>query len=100
MTNLHNSLNNAVDLIIDHKIEGIAEIFNEKISNIERQLQTSINNPYKEILQQKEVFELLGIGRRRLKNWVDRGLNEIRIDNRVYYRYSDLMNFIEKGNSI
>ena len=47
---------------------------------------------------QKEVFELLGIGRRRLKNWVDRGLDEMRVDNRVYYRYSDLLEFIESSN--
>lgn len=97
MTSLHNNLNNAVDLIIDHKIECITEVFNQKVANLERQLQTTSTNPHNEILQQKEVFELLGIGRRRLKNWVDRGLNEIRIDNRVYYRYSDLMDFIENS---
>lgn len=97
MTNLHTNLNAAVDLIIESKMQPLTKMFDEKISNLERQLQTANTNPYNEILQQKEVFELLGIGRRRLKNWVDRGLKEIRIDNRVYYRYSDLMNFIENG---
>lgn len=97
MTNLHNQFNQAMDLIIESKIKTYEEIFNEKFAQIERQLQTINANPHNEILQQKEVFELLGIGRKRLKNWVERGLNEIRIDNRVYYRYSDLMNFIENN---
>lgn len=48
-------------------------------------------------MQQKEVFELLGIERRALENWVKRGLKEIPVDKRVYYRYSDLMNFIENS---
>ena len=69
------------------------------VDKIERQIRISSTNPTKEILMQKEVFDLLGIGRRRLKNWVDRGLNEIRVDNRVYYRYSDLMHFIENSSN-
>lgn len=97
MTNLHNQFNQTMDLIIETKIKTYEELFNEKIAQIERQIQTINANPHNEILQQKEVFELLGIGRKRLKNWVERGLNEIRIDNNVYYRYSDLMNFIENN---
>ncbi|WP_161877691.1 helix-turn-helix domain-containing protein [Alkalibacterium sp. MB6] len=97
MTNIHTNLNSVMDLIIDTKIEQYEQTINEKLSQLERKLLTAHTNPNNEILQQKEVFELLGIGRRRLKNWVDRGLKEIRIDNRVYYRYSELMNFIENS---
>lgn len=95
MNNLHTNFSNAMDLIIDSKLEEYEVIMNEKISKLEKKIQTLNTNPNNEILMQKEVFELLGIGRRRLKNWVDRGLKEIRIDNRVYYRYSDLIEFIE-----
>ncbi|GAA0355551.1 hypothetical protein GCM10008932_05730 [Alkalibacterium iburiense] len=95
MTNIHTNLNSVMDMIIDSKLEEYELVLNEKLIQLERKLLTTHTNPSHEILQQKEVFELLGIGRRRLKNWVDRGLKEIRIDNRVYYRYTDLMNFIE-----
>lgn len=98
MTNLQTNLNHAMDMLIDSKIEKYESALHLKITQLEKQLQTANTNPHNEILQQKEVFELLGIGRRRLKNWVDRGLNELRIDNRVYYRYSDLMNFIENSD--
>lgn len=97
MTNLQMNLNHAMDMIIDAKLGEIETEFNQKLIQLEKQLQTTQTNPHHEILQQKEVFELLGIGRRRLKNWVDRGLPEMRVDNRVYYRYSDLMNFIENS---
>lgn len=30
-----------------------------------------------------------------VKNWVERGLKETRVDNRVYYYYSDLIKYIE-----
>lgn len=95
MANIQTNLNHVMDMVIDSKIQEYETAINEKIAYLERQLQTIHTNPHNEILQQKEVFELLGIGRRRLKNWVDRGLIELRIDNRVYYRYSDLMEFIE-----
>jgi len=97
--NLNADLNNVMDTIIDSKLEKQKETFDAKIATLERQLQTVNTNPNNEILQQKEVFELLGIGRRRLKKWVARGLKEIRIDNRVYYRYSNLMDFIENSDS-
>lgn len=97
MMNLHINLNNAIDLIIESKIQEQEVIWDARINELERKLLTTATNPNHEILQQKEVFELLGIGRKRLKNWVGRGLKEIRVDNRVYYRYSDLMNFIENG---
>lgn len=99
MMNLNADLNNVMDTIIDSKLEKQKETFDAKIATLERQLQTVNTNPNNEILQQKEVFELLGIGRRRLKKWVARGLKEIRIDNRVYYRYSNLMDFIENSDS-
>jgi len=99
MTNLHTNLNNAMDLIIEAKLEQYENQINEKLALLEKRLISAGTNPYNEILQQKEVFELLGIGRRRLKKWVERGLKEIRIDNRVYYRYSDLMDFIENSES-
>ena len=66
------------------------------MNNLHTNFNQALNtDPNHEILMQKEVFELLGIGRRRLKNWVERGLKELRIDHRVYYRYSDLIGFIE-----
>ena len=99
MSTLHNNLTKAIDSIIDSKLEYYEILLDEKIEEIERQIRISSTNPTKEILMQKEVFDLLGIGRRRLKNWVDRGLNEIRVDNRVYYRYSDLMHFIENSSN-
>src|SRR5690625_2879181 len=95
MNNLHTNLNTAMEMIIDYKLGAYETLMNEKIEQLEKRLQILNTNPKNEILQQKEVFELLGIGRRRLKNWVDRGLDEIRVDNRVYYRYSDLINFME-----
>lgn len=95
--NLHVNLNNAVDMIIDSKFEKQEELLQEKFKQLEQQLLNTASNPHHEILQQKEVFELLGIGRKRLKNWVGRGLKEMRVDNRVYYYYSDLLNFIEEG---
>jgi len=88
-----------MDLIIEAKLEQYENQINEKLALLEKRLISAGTNPYNEILQQKEVFELLGIGRRRLKKWVERGLKEIRIDNRVYYRYSDLMDFIENSES-
>lgn len=96
MMNLQVNLNNAVDMMIDSKLESEINSLNLKIAEIEQKIVTA-TNPMNEILQQKEVLELFGIGRKRLKNWVGRGLNEIRVDNRVYYRYTDLMNFIENG---
>lgn len=98
MTDLHANLNRAMDMIIDSKLSEYEKNLNDKIAQLERKLVNLNTNPTNEILQQKEVFELLGIGRRRLKGWVERGLKEIRIDNRVYYRYSDLMEFIEHGH--
>ena len=95
MSELHNDLNHVLDSMIEMKMAEYRDYFNEKLAVLERQLLTNSTNPYTEILQQKEVFALLGIGRVRLKKWVERGLREIRIDNRVYYRYSDLMHFIE-----
>ena len=98
MTTLQNNLSKAIEMIIENKLEFYQNDFAEKIASLERQINISSTNPGKEILMQKEVFELLGIGRRRLKNWVDRGLDEMRVDNRVYYRYSDLLEFIESSN--
>lgn len=95
MSTLHNNLTQAIDLIIEARFETYEQSIDEKIALLEQQIQINAANPIKEILQQKEVFELLGIGRRRLKKWVDRGLNETRIGNRVYYRYSELMQFME-----
>lgn len=95
MSNAVQSLNYALELIIESKLESFESAIIDRVIYLERQLENSKSNKHHEILQQKEVFELLGIGRRRLKNWVDRGLPEMRVDNRVYYRYSDLMNFIE-----
>ena len=68
------------------------------MNELEQKILSTTSGETHEILQQKEVFEILGIGRKRLKNWVDRGLLEMRIDNRVYYRYSDIMRFITNGN--
>lgn len=98
MTTLQNNLSKAIEMIIENKLEFYENDFAEKIASLERQINISSTNLGKEILMQKEVFELLGIGRRRLKNWVDRGLDEMRVDNRVYYRYSDLLEFIESSN--
>lgn len=95
MNTLQTNLSRAIEMIIDNKMESYEMVFEEKIADLEKQLNISSTNPGKEILMQKEVFELLGIGRRRLKNWVERGLDEMRVDNRVYYRYSDLIKFIE-----
>ena len=75
MNDLHTDFNQALDKMIALKLERY------------------------EILMQKEVFELLGIDRHRLKNWVERGLKELRIDHRVYYRYSDLIECIENSES-
>lgn len=33
-----------------------------------------------------------------VKKWVGRGLKETRVDNRVYYYYSDLIKYIESGS--
>lgn len=99
MTNLQTNLNDAMDLLIEAKLEHYEKEFNQKLAQLEKRLVTAATNPHHEILQQKELCELLGIGHRRLKKWVERGLTEIRIDNRVYYRYSDLMNFIENSES-
>lgn len=98
MMTLQNSLNQVVDQIIDLKLERQEEIFIQKMNELEQKILSSTNSGTHEILQQKEVFELLGIGRKRLKKWVDRGLLEMRIDNRVYYRYSDIMRFITNSN--
>lgn len=98
MMNLHTNLSQAVDMMIESKLDKQESFLLEKIDTLEQKLSTVSSNPKLEILQQKEVFELLGIGRRRLKNWVDRGLSEMRIDNRVYYRYSDIMAFINQEN--
>lgn len=95
MNTLQTNLSRAIEMIIDNKMESYEMVFEEKIADLEKQLNISSTNPGKEILMQKEVFELLGIGRRRLKNWVERGLDEMRVDNRVYYRYSDFIKFIE-----
>ena len=70
------------------------------MNNLHTNFNQALNtDPNHEILMQKEVFELLGIGRRRLKNWIERGLKELRIDHRVYYRYSDLIECIENSKS-
>lgn len=98
MMNIHSNFNQAMDMIIDSKLEKETEVLTNRIDQLEQKLLTATSNSHREILQQKEVFELLGIGRRRLKNWVERGLDEMRIDNRVYYRYSDIMQYIENGN--
>lgn len=95
---LQTSLNQVVDQIIDLKLEKQEELFAQKMYELEQKVLSNASAGTHEILQQKEVFELLGIGRKRLKKWVDRGLLEMRIDNRVYYRYSDIMRFIANGN--
>ena len=97
MNNFQNNLNQIVDLMIESKLKQQEENLNRKIEELEKKIQTA-STSHNEILQQKEVFEILGIGRRKLKKWIDRGLSEMRIDNRVYYRYSDIIQFIENGN--
>lgn len=97
MNNFQNNLNQAVDLMIESKLKQQEESLNRKIEELEKKIQTA-SVSHNEILQQKEVFEILGIGRRKLKKWIERGLSEMRIDNRVYYRYSDIIQFIENGN--
>lgn len=94
MSNLTN-INKAIEIIIDDKLEDYGLVVNNKISELETKIVNSSTHPKHEILQQKEVFEILGIGRRKLKKWVDEGLKEIRVDNRVYYKFSDVMEFIE-----
>lgn len=94
MSNLTN-LNKAVEMIIDEKLEDYGLMMNNKIKELETKIIHSNVHPQHEILQQKEVLEILGIGRKKLKKWVDEGLKEIRVDNRVYYRFSDVMEFIE-----
>lgn len=97
MNNFQNNLNQALDLMIESKLKKQEENLNRRIEELEKKIQTA-NFSHNEILQQKEVFEILGIGRRKLKKWIERGLLEMRIDNRVYYRYSDIIQFIENGN--
>lgn len=94
---LNTNLNNAVDLMIEYKLKEYEKSIDEKFEKLEKTFVIANRPPNHEILQQKEVFEMLGIGRKRLKNWVARGLNEIRVDNRVYYRYSEIMEFIENN---
>lgn len=94
MSNLTN-LNKAIEIIIDEKIEDYSLVVNNRISELESKFTNNSTHPKHEILQQKEIFEILGIGRRKLKKWVDEGLKEIRVDNRVYYKFSDVMEFIE-----
>lgn len=68
---LEDSLNQLVDQIIDLKLERQEEIFIQKINELEQKILFTTSGGTHEILQQKEVFEILGIGRKRLKNWVD-----------------------------
>lgn len=89
------NLNKVIEIIIDERIEDYDLLMNNRISELESKIANSSTNPKHEILQQKELFEILGIGRRKLKKWVDEGLKEIRVDNRVYYRFSDVIEFIE-----
>jgi len=89
------NLNKVIEIIIDERIEDYDLLMNNRISELESKIVNSSTNPKHEILQQKELFEILGIGRRKLKKWVDEGLKEIRVDNRVYYRFSDVIEFIE-----
>lgn len=97
MINIQTSLNQAVEIMIESKLKEQEALVNERFEQLEEKILRSSKVPH-ELLQQKEVFEILGIGRRKLKNWIERGLCEMRIDNRVYYRYSDIVQFIENGN--
>lgn len=97
MINIQTSLNHAVEIMIESKLKEQEELLNERFEQLEQRMSTA-NTLQKEILQQKEVFEILGIGRRKLQKWIGRGLNEMRIDNRVYYRYSDIIQFIENSD--
>ncbi|MGX6486648.1 hypothetical protein ACX3VT_01495 [Aerococcus sanguinicola] len=65
-----------------------------RIQNLEEnftQLQASQKKAY---LSQKEILDEFKIGHRRLKRWVAQGLQEIWIENRVYYDREDLKNYL------
>ena len=68
MKNLSNQFGFLIEKMIDEKIEESTLVLNDKIRKLEEDIYKITKNPPKEILQQKEVFEMLGIGRRKLKN--------------------------------
>lgn len=92
---MQTSLDQVMSEVINSKLQEHNADLENRFKTIEEKLLSMHSNPYTEILQQKEVFEIMGIGRRKLKRWVENGLKEFRIDNRVYYKYSDLLRYIE-----
>lgn len=91
MTN--QTMKQAVELLMSALDEDKQTELFARVETLEHRIDELEFCPQKEILRQKEVFDLFGIGYKTLKKWVANGLKEYRLDNRVYYRRSELMAF-------
>lgn len=67
----------------------------EKIGHLENRINELEVNHRKTFLTQKEVCSVFNIGHRTLKKWVAKGLNEIWLENRVYYDLNDIQSFLD-----
>lgn len=85
-----------MNMLVELVWEERATVLQEKVSELEQRLASLENSHRRTYLRQKEVRERFGIGHTTLKGWVNRGLREIWIDNRVYYDINDIEAYLEQ----
>ena len=86
----------AFEYIANSMFEIHSENIFSYIKAIELRLDELERTNKKSYLRQKEVFNEFGIGHTTLKRWVAKGLEEIWIENRVYYDRKDIERYMNE----
>ncbi|MBG9987596.1 hypothetical protein HZY88_01225 [Aerococcaceae bacterium DSM 111176] len=86
----------ALDLLANSMWEKYSLSIFDYIKKLEERINQLERDKQKAYLRQKEIFQEFGIGHATLKNWVACGLNEIRVENRVYYDRQDIQAYLNK----
>lgn len=90
------SLDVALEMFANSLVEERIKHFVETISILEDRIEVLEVKNRKNYLKQQEVISEFGIGHRTLKKWVDDGLKEIWLGNRVYYDQADIESYMQK----
>lgn len=86
----------ALDVLAETMWQKHSNTIFDYIKELEDRVNQLERNNQKDFLKQKEVFKEFGIGHATLKNWVACGLEEIRIESRVYYDRKDIQSYLDR----
>lgn len=77
-------------MTIDEMIEQIVERkLEEKLSQLSKQKERD------QLVLQKEVKRLYGVGVETIKRWVENGLNEYRDGRKIYYSLDEIQEYLK-----